>query len=87
MSKDSVLFGIILGLLVPAIVIGVIVGALYLAGKLPTKDLLSSIVILGIATNGLVARYQFKKGGERQMRGVMAITMIEVLTWFFLFLL
>lgn len=87
MSRDSVVFGIIIGILLPALVVGVMVGILYLSGRLPTKELLSSIVILGIAANGLVARYQSKKGSELQMRGVMAITMLEVLTWVFLFLL
>lgn len=87
MNRDSVIFGILMGILIPAAVVGLIVGIFYIAGKLPTKELFSSIVILGIAANGLVARFQSKRNMEMAMRGVMAITMLSVLAWVFIFLL
>ncbi|MBL4705616.1 MAG: hypothetical protein JKY54_13920 [Flavobacteriales bacterium] len=80
-KKDHVLLGILWGLLLPLVFIVIVYIIFSFSDKEPTLDLMGQIVFLGIAGNILPAKYYTKKKLDRTQRGILAITMLEVVTW------
>lgn len=85
----KLLIGIAIGVLVPFLIVGLIYLITYilLENMVPSKELLSSIVIFGIAFNAIIANFHHKRGKERRSMGVMIATMVLVVVWSFIFLL
>ena len=86
-GRDHIAIGLAVGLLLPALVIG-IVYLIFIIGELePTEDLMSQVSFLGIATNIFPTKIFSKREMEMSSRGVMAITMLMVVLWAIQFLL
>lgn len=84
---NSVIAGILVGLALPILIVGLILLIFFLSDKTPTRELISSIAILGIASNGLLARYYNKQYADYTARGLMAVTMVLVLGWVIFFVI
>lgn len=80
-KKDHILIGILTGLLIPAIVVGLVYLIFLIGEKTPTMELMGQVVFLGLAANILPARIFSKRKMEMTTRGIMAITMLLVVVW------
>lgn len=87
LKKNHIVWGVLWGLLLPAIIISGVYFAFYLNGLLLAWELMGQIVIFSIATNIVPAQYFSKRYVEYTARGVMVVTMLLVLLWAILFML
>ncbi|MFT7612661.1 MAG: hypothetical protein ACI9J3_001624 [Parvicellaceae bacterium] len=87
LKKNHIAWGMVWGLLVPFLVIAIIYGVMMTRDLVPTNEFLGQIIFLGIAFNLIPARYFHRRKIELTSRGVMAITMLEVVAWAILFVI
>jgi hypothetical protein len=84
LKKDSVVFGILIGLLVPAVLFGILLGIDSLTGHSLTGSSLGfsvkKMMFVCCALNILPIRYYFvNSDGGNTGKGILVITVIEIL--------
>jgi hypothetical protein len=82
-NRNSYVIGILLGIVIPAVLFGILLGLNYLAGILFHGSIMLSqhkMMFVSIALNILPMRYFFvKKEHENTAKGILIITLVLLL--------
>ena len=82
-NKNSYLFGILLGIIIPVILLGILYGLNWLAGLISHGTAMLSLhkmMFVSVALNILPIRYFFvNKGSEKTGKGILIITVVLII--------
>jgi len=77
LKKDSLLFGIIIGIVMPALVFGILYLLLSAAPNMATNKQIAKLLVMGIVPNGLLLRYYLVTlKADKTGRGIIFVTFL-----------
>lgn len=85
--RDNIIFGIILGVITPAIVVALVWLVFYYKGVELKLDLLEKLILFAFALNGFYLRFYHKNKLDNSFKGVMIATFVYVFYWVFKFVI